>query len=399
MSVAKCICQVCVCHTCWWLLWLQICAWALEALDRMLKLLEHLDKPSTSGYAASLESQFIGSVGRVVGLLFAQMGDKLRTKALRRIEAWLGDNSCLPNVAAVARLLSSLSENMPEAALKLLLPKLASRATSGSVSDTSLAWYIELLAGLVRHGGSSLVPFVPDIRACVDVAATSEDKDVRVAGGKLLRFTLRAMSEIYVTEQRSLPPAEWAKGYHWHKWGVPSAPMDKVDVAWHVPSAEERAASHTLFEAYGLGVIARLRALMEKEEAEAAGGGAAAGAGAGAGAGVGADDGGSKSKVSKAAPPGEVWKQELELLCQAVRGAAAILPSRPGPDGDEGILAVGRGDVVPAALAGAKESLREQVLQFYLQVSAHLRKHHPSDTKCFVSICSVCVCTCRRSLV
>ena len=73
------------------------------------------------------------------------------------------------------------------------------------------------------------------------------------------------------------------------------------------------------------------------------------------------------------------WRAKLNTITQAVRGAAALLPSLPGVDGDEGVLPLGR---VGVGLPGDDATpLRNVVTQFTADAARHLRAHRSDDTK------------------
>lgn len=77
--------------------------------------------------------------------------------------------------------------------------------------NRTLAWRTRLLANTARFSGAALLPYLSaasgpgSIPALLALTLEHEEKDVRKAGGKLLRRCLQALTEIYPTEYRSFP--------------------------------------------------------------------------------------------------------------------------------------------------------------------------------------------------
>ena len=111
--------------------------------------------------------------------------------------------------------------------------------------------HLRLLGGIVRRCGAHLLPYIPQLRECVDLGLASDEESVRTEAARTLRHALRGMAETYVTDTRSVSPARWQAGYLWHAWGAPTSwsPED-VSVQWHSPTQEERIACQTLFQEY-----------------------------------------------------------------------------------------------------------------------------------------------------
>ena len=78
---------------------------------------------------------------------------------------------------------------------------------------------------------------------------------------------------------------------------------------------------------------------------------------------------------------GDMWRTKLNTLFQAIRGAAAVLPSLPGRDGDESVVAVGRHDLWPADQEPPATPLRVKVIDFVRDAATYLAKYRGDDTK------------------
>lgn len=78
---------------------------------------------------------------------------------------------------------------------------------------------------------------------------------------------------------------------------------------------------------------------------------------------------------------GDMWRTKLNTLFQAFRGASAVLPSLPGRNGDEDVVAVGRHDLWPAGHEPPATPLRDTVVDFVSEAAAYLAKYRGDDTK------------------
>ena len=89
----------------------------------------------------------------------------------------------------MAYLCESLSAARPTQTLADLVPSFSALADSSSFR--TLAWRTRILAGTVRYAGPGLLPHLPKIVPVLTATLEHEDKDVRKAGGKLLRRALQ----------------------------------------------------------------------------------------------------------------------------------------------------------------------------------------------------------------
>lgn len=255
-----------------------LCEWSVLALDQLLLVLRARGKPAERGMAMHVEAGQSAVLQAVFKLLFQQMSGKLKVVARRKVRDFLAANVCLECDKDVSAMLAALSASDTAATLKHFTPYLADKIRGAAQAEKFLTWcvavcaclaaslwwwwrplttrphclgrHLRLLGGVVRHAGAALLPYIPTVRECVDIGLASEDKDVRVEAARTLRHALRGISEIYATDLRSVSPAEWDAGYLWHSWAAPrSWDASQLGVQWHIPTPEERVASHELFKA------------------------------------------------------------------------------------------------------------------------------------------------------
>ena len=65
------------------------------------------------------------------------------------------------------------------------------------LSERDLTWWLQLVDGAVRRGGAHLLLHEQCLIGLITAATSHNVKGVRKVGGKLLRHTLRALTEYY----------------------------------------------------------------------------------------------------------------------------------------------------------------------------------------------------------
>eukprot|EP00741_Cyanophora_paradoxa_P001728 tig00000498_g1675.t1 len=294
--------------------------WAEGFLGRLLEMLGHAEKPKKGKDAQEEWDAFL--LQRAAELLFAQLasggaGGGLYDSALDRVVALVSDRE-LPNARKqVSLVVGAAVAAHPERALPRFL-RIAERALdpASHPADSEWTWHVGLLAQAVRRAGAALLKHLPALRRLLDAAfADAGKKKVVKAGGKLLRRVLWALTAVYTTDLRSLPPSAWKvrplslpsppapsplsfvlssirsfgrvpapnhtrgrssvrprspvwyftpaatpeEGELWKEWGRRFRMKDELQVTWHVPSPEEAAAARALAGAYLAGPLATLR--------------------------------------------------------------------------------------------------------------------------------------------
>lgn len=219
-------------------------------------------------------------------MVFNQISDKLYDLALRLVVDFAAQH-VLPNaVRPMGYLCAVMTAPHPEKALKKFVPLCirniqmelehgaSSLATNSSTSqqpqsDSTLHWYQSILFQVLTMPGVEILKYKKDI---VDVLKLmqSECKSRRgfMWAGKLLRFVLMSLLEIYPLECKSVPLDRWndpefMANQHLY-WGAFTDPADPK-IEWHVPSEDEKAFALELLDTFYTPAEQRLRDLMASD--------------------------------------------------------------------------------------------------------------------------------------
>eukprot|EP01114_Cavostelium_apophysatum_P014493 TRINITY_DN3777_c0_g1_i6.p1 TRINITY_DN3777_c0_g1~~TRINITY_DN3777_c0_g1_i6.p1 ORF type:complete len:1780 (-),score=427.71 TRINITY_DN3777_c0_g1_i6:35-5374(-) len=210
--------------------------WATLFLDRYFTLLSHRDKDEKR---EEWWDEFMRSTFR---LLFMQASPEIYEHLLSKVHGQITRNTFVNAITEYQIICESAAYANPTRALQLFIPSLT-RPLSGSISDISkneLTWKLSLTASLVRYCGESLLNYKKELYNLWAATNAHEDKDVCKWSAKMSRNVLRALTQYYPKDYRSLPTKErndptldvfaaWGKTYS----------FDTADIEWHSPSKAE----------------------------------------------------------------------------------------------------------------------------------------------------------------
>jgi hypothetical protein len=313
--------------------------WSVDFLDRLLSVVRAREKHSKASMGDSIS---LAVLRKATQAFFRALSPQIFAQCARAVAA-TALNEEVENHKLLGALLCSATIARPREALQILLKPLLDQvleegdAALTQRSSERLANYVYLIGQTLRRGGREVLPYLPRIRRLLGLLAPlplNDTSKLGKMGSKLLRLTLRALTEVYPLEYRALSPQAWreseAAWMHWTSWGRAfelengdrKGPHD-LHIVWHEPSAEELAAARALVEE-------RLSAPLRVLGLFASGASVAAGAGAFEGKG--------EPEASKGSGRERRVLQEAELLVVAskwlletVRGTVSVLGDFQGP--------------------------------------------------------------------
>lgn len=356
--------------------------WALLFLDRLFKLFEAREKPSKSAQfspAAQLSAMRGSQLELFLNVFFDQMSPSLRTRAANKVYAWASTHTT-PNASKdVANLLKVIGRSCPDQALSKFVPFLHAQITSSGSGEAVMEWSILMLDGLVRRAGENLLAALPAVTECVEAGAQSGHKSARKAAFRLLRHSLRALTETYILEYAS--ESSLSAPLLWTRWGSPTSwDPESLGARWHVPSKEEVAAANDLVVRFVEEPLAEVESLLAAPQSFGDGGAE--------------ESKGAETASGSALSVSELIRRRMPQIIQGMRGAAPLLPTFPGDDGDQHIIATARG--VVSGHRGTDEPLRERLAKFASRGVSYVLEHRPTDVKAanlFVKLAFRVMCT------
>ncbi|CAK9003285.1 Proteasome activator subunit 4 (Proteasome activator PA200) [Durusdinium trenchii] len=281
--------------------------WSLGCVDRLLLFIDNQVQRAKGGMAAQLDNAVFSSISIVGRLLLSQMSPSVRKRAGTKINEWALSSVNLDALREAKALIRSYAASFvggqDEAQTKevvfrgLFEPALA-RVVHKDSSARKLEWSLMVVGAIARVGGAFLLDYEDDLQAAIKVALGHEEASVRKLGGKLLRRTMRGLSEHYVASRASTSlfkddtdKAGWAQAAV--SWGEPEAWTTTCGaMQWHEPSKKEKAMAERLRKRYLSEALENLKAGMEASENSA------------------------------------FFKLHLELLFQVIRGSVRMMTSR-----------------------------------------------------------------------
>ncbi|SPQ95055.1 unnamed protein product (mitochondrion) [Plasmodiophora brassicae] len=228
--------------------------WALAFLEKICEALRHAD---TLEKGQKQDQGVARMVFRMMRPFFCNLSADTHRSCCEFLLAFLTSHSQIParKYFGVILRVASLghSKQLLDIVATPIIHRLAGDGSNAAeslsiFSDGEAEWQLYLLSNAVRFaGGDALLAQIKPIGALVDAATLHESKTMRKVGRKLLRNTLRALTETYPTEFRPFGPKRWRDPAwaHWQSWGTfVNDVEDDLSVEWHCPSkAEVEAAS------------------------------------------------------------------------------------------------------------------------------------------------------------
>lgn len=259
--------------------------WSSSFIEKLLEVIAHQDKTAKQsnfdniniGYFSMCFRTFFSSVSEEI---FQDIVKSVLRKMLSEVP---------PARKFYGALLSILVGARPSHALKELFPALFNRLVPGytsahssvstaaapasalaaaisqsftpaskiafslaQLSTEQLEFLLYAVSHTVSRAGAAVLPFMDRIRVLVDLCYVHEKKEVRKMGGRILRCTLRCLTEVYPAEYRPFSKKVWKEGSsqwsHWKQWGQFNEleDLDDLGVEWHFPSAAEVDAAQKL---------------------------------------------------------------------------------------------------------------------------------------------------------
>lgn len=230
--------------------------WALEFLERVFGLLRASGEREKTGKNASgvatrhsnadvhQARNFSRVLTECLLQLFAAMDDEVHKLAVRSVVRFL-DEETLPSASKDSALLCTAvaaariprgqeSRSVTSPGLDALVPLLTDNFEHHSTK--TVIYRIRCLAGAVRSAGSAVVKHREAISSAIDFALSSDDRHLFKTGCKLLRHTLRSLTECYPVSTTEAPRVYRAR----EDDSMPyifgrSAQLRGDPVDWHVP--------------------------------------------------------------------------------------------------------------------------------------------------------------------
>lgn len=135
----------------------------------------------------------------------------LTKQARHKVRAFLRNHTLPDAVKDTAYMVECLAAAAPGPTLKELGPGLLlpDAAEAAALPARTLAWRTRLLANAARFSGAALLPYLAPtaIPALLALTLEHEEKDVRKAGGKLLRRCLQVRGPIQIDANHLNHPA------------------------------------------------------------------------------------------------------------------------------------------------------------------------------------------------
>jgi len=231
-----------------------IVEWSLACLERILKFIDNQVKRAKGGFAAQLDNAVFSSIAVTGRLLLAQMSPSVRARAGERINKWalgsvnldaLRESKALIQSYAASYVAGEDGEAIAEVLLVGLVEPLLSRALDKEISSRKFQWSLVLLGGIARVSGKYMLQYETQIVQVVKKALEHEDSEVRKLGGKLLRRSMRGLSEFYIASRASTSVFKNDKDKNGYtvaavSWAKPESWRETCEnVKWHVPSRDE----------------------------------------------------------------------------------------------------------------------------------------------------------------
>mmetsp|Transcript_17352 Transcript_17352/g.28499 ORF Transcript_17352/g.28499 Transcript_17352/m.28499 type:complete len:1861 (+) Transcript_17352:142-5724(+) len=231
--------------------------WVLSLLTRLFEFFSHLDDPDLSSKKSpGVQEQWDASlVQRMAEALFSQVSDPMFVLALDRLISLISEQQRLNATKQISYVVGAAVLVNPQVAF----PRFSALAKRTLVEDpgneTDLMWNLRIYAQAVRRAGPLLVTHREAFLQIVDRCLAHSSKKVIKLGGKVLRYGLSTLTEVYPTEFGHLSPKRkhdpsFTNGPSWRTWGQRFSVGDEIDPSWHVPSSKEVSVAQEIITRY-----------------------------------------------------------------------------------------------------------------------------------------------------
>jgi len=235
-------------------------AWTTEFLQRVLQLFAALPEEGKSGKIGEKhEEMVLNLLIATCDVFCSALGADAYARCLDLVLDYARTTVAANAVKAMGSLIGCFARADPPRVLARVVPLACARiaqelehgassvrTTSTSLprpSDTALHWHISLLSSAVIFAGPALLPHADALVATLErLARLCRTERGYMLSAKLLQRVLHTLSSVYVAEQRSLNPDEWAaeaRHAHPHRCFGRLYTLSEVRPTWHVPSDAE----------------------------------------------------------------------------------------------------------------------------------------------------------------
>eukprot|EP00474_Spongospora_subterranea_P007350 CRZ07808.1 hypothetical protein [Spongospora subterranea] len=239
--------------------------WSLAFVAKVCDMLKHLDAFEKSN---GRDTGLIRVIYRTCRPFFCSLSQPTHLACVKFIVQFLSENTQLSSRKFFGVLLRVAALGQPSQTIEHVFQPLlhricgpsnefaAVKASIEAFANQESEWFLYLAASCIREcGGEQLASQVASISVVVTAVLTHKSKNVRKMGRKLVRNTLKALTETYATEFRPFPPylSSSSKWEHWRFWGtfsnvsVQGQPENRA-IDWHIPQANEIFAAEQLVQ-------------------------------------------------------------------------------------------------------------------------------------------------------
>ncbi|KAJ7130046.1 hypothetical protein C8R43DRAFT_1025561 [Mycena crocata] len=229
--------------------------WVTQFIRRVYQLQENL--PEEGGGAS--EVQVVDAVGRACQTICAHLSEPLYDLVLNMVFDYASTTVRSNAVRGIHLLIEALANANPVKCLAKFFPlcrdnirmelengasSLRTTSVSSPIpSDATLHWHLAILRGCVYNDGNAVLPYKEEI---VSLLKLLHQKSLANRGfswtGKLLSNVLLTLTHTYPLDNKFVNPDEWNseefRRKHYVYWGKVYS-SEEVQVAWHIPKAEE----------------------------------------------------------------------------------------------------------------------------------------------------------------
>eukprot|EP01124_Arcella_intermedia_P011963 TRINITY_DN18305_c0_g1_i1.p1 TRINITY_DN18305_c0_g1~~TRINITY_DN18305_c0_g1_i1.p1 ORF type:complete len:1661 (-),score=461.62 TRINITY_DN18305_c0_g1_i1:25-4656(-) len=224
-------------------------------MDKMIEYLYHKEEESNTNNP--LEQTFQLLFKRMIISFFMQLSPELHKVAVEKLAKYVQQNVVINAKYSFAQLCKAATRAQPEASLKIFFDYLLdgiinTKTNKLKNSENKIIWSMLIISRVVRYGGSHILKYRDNLISLI--RATHQDftkKKILVQSNKLLRNTLKALTQVYPLDLRCLPANIWNseeyKRDHWKRWGE----VTEVNPEWHIPSNAEINFAKELIQLFG----------------------------------------------------------------------------------------------------------------------------------------------------
>ncbi|GFS25628.1 proteasome activator complex subunit 4, partial [Elysia marginata] len=228
----------------------------LAFLDRIFNLIESNSQETS---LSVVERQLLEhtvlevGIGSTVSAMLQQCSTPIYLSALKKIHCFITSSVFEVKVSGklAANFCRSAIRIKPDVALKMFIPQLCSSiqvffqdhpgAYEEEHLDNAFMWNLLILSQIMRCDGTQLLVYKSELLEVVQSCLKLKCVQAYEMAGQLLRFLLRALTQIYPLEFRSVEQdfdQPFTEYLPIRDWGTPGD-IEDLNVQWHLPSQEE----------------------------------------------------------------------------------------------------------------------------------------------------------------